>query len=206
MAKQEIVITVKLDELRYELRNKTYLKSRTAAAAEGSGDGGAPSDAMMSGDEEDENTLLRCLGNALSRVKHLLGEHMSEGELRGNNLQQPDSDSLSLRLLMPTNYDTNATADLAAALHRFIVDHVLSVWFADTDPKAADQYAKNAAADQEAMYDASMRRARPKRRTRPGSPSDGGGGSVIPTETDDLLWHDALVWEDDSVWIEVARA
>lgn len=200
MAKQEIRITVKLGELRYEVRNKTYLKSRTAASE---GDSAADSDAMMSGDEEDENTLLRCLGNALSRVKHLLGEHMSEGELRGNNLQQPDSDSLSLRLLMPTNYDTNATADLAAALHRFIVDHVLSVWFADTDPKAADQYAKNAAADQEAMYDASMRRARPKRRTRPGSPSDGGGGT---TETDDLLWHDALVWEDDSVWIEVARA
>lgn len=200
MAKQEIVITVKLDELRYELRNKTYLKSRTAAAAEDSGDGGAPSDAMMSGDEEDENTLLRCLGNALSRVKHLLGEHMNEGELRGNNLQQPGADSLSLSLLMPTNYDTNATADLAAALHRYIVDHVLSVWFSDTDPKASDQYAKNAIEDQEALYDASMRRTRPQRRVMAAGGS--GSGSVIPTDTDDLLWHDDRVWDDVGVWKE----
>lgn len=195
MAKQEIRITVKLDEVRYELRNKTYLKSRTAASE---GDGAVPSDAMMSGDEEDENTLLRCLGNALSRVKHLLGEHMSEGELRGNNLQHPDADSVTLHLLMPTNYDTNGTADLAAALHRYIVDHVLSVWFADTDPKASAQYAQSAAADQEAMYDASMRRSRPKRRAYP---SASGGGT---TETDDLLWHDALAWEDGSVWKERA--
>ena len=190
MAKTDVYITIKLGELRYELELKTYLSGRTGLDGEGYAEA---SDAMMSGDSEERDTLLRCLGDALSRVKHVLGEHMDEGSHRGNDLLPVESDEVTLHLSLPSNYDSNATDDLASSLHRYIVDSTLAEWYTLTRPDESKVWSSKSRDDLLSLHDAIYRRRRPTRRVP--------GGGTDPGDTD-LLWHDALLWQDAREWQE----
>lgn len=189
MAKQDITITINLNEVEYDVKNTTYLIGR---ALSGAGSSAAQvSNVQVTDDAERINLVRRCVGEGVSRVKHLLSEWMLYGGVVADNAL-PNGGSVALTLSMPTNFALSAVDDLSASVQKYVTDYALGNWCSVMDKSRAADYYASASASLEVMRDASLRRKRPTRICRCGYGYGGG----------DYLWHDDRIWNDAALWTE----
>jgi len=197
MAKQEIKITLKVNELEYEVRNRSYLMGRAKEYGDDYRNGG---DMQANGDDESRNVVLRCISNAWKRLKRLAGEYLQGGvSSADNSLMSGNRATLSMTLLMPSNYDTNCTEELVSTAHRYVVDHTLGEWLGLTDKPDAEEYVRKAEDDAHRFIDALNRRRRPR---RPTFDEDSVGPWNQGDGDEDIYWVDSYTWADSGTWVE----
>lgn len=192
MAKREVTIALKPQEMLYEIQNKTYLVGR------GKDDVKRQAYSQETDDSESLNHAKRCLDHALSRVKKVIGEFSSVGAVVADDVLMGEdglSRTVTLVLMLPTNYNDAATEDLAQSMHRYVVMTAVSEWFNDVSPEDAKRYAAAAADSLAAVKRALLERKRPERR-----PHGGIDGDTLIVEL--FLWLDNDKWNDDELWIE----
>ncbi len=169
MAEEKKILTVtqEVKEIIFDVTNKAFLTGR-AREAENEKNYEAASNMQASEDDEDSYQLRRSLANAFSSLKSLLGEYLDEDKTTTNNLVDREIDEdgqLTLAFRLPSNYN-NASADsLGKGIHAYLVDIVLSEWFAITNKSDAQNYLDHAAASLQIVKRALYKRSRPVRPT-----------------------------------------
>lgn len=166
MAKKNLIITLYMSELIYDVQNKTYLTGRSR----GNGNNHEEVANMQANDDdENANQIMRSIGNAFANLKTKLSEYIDENGTTADNKLLDSTSNLNLALVMPSNYNQATSDTISAALHQYLVNYAIGEWFTITDKNDATDYITLAAASLDALREAINKRVRPKRTEVEGS-------------------------------------
>ncbi|MBD5358115.1 MAG: hypothetical protein HDR88_14150 [Bacteroides sp.] len=159
-----IDIKLDLNEVVYDIQNKTYLTGKSRR----DGDNHEQVANMQANDDdENANQVLRSVSMAFSNLKMKLGEYLDLNHSTANNELMDSDTELNLTLKMPSNFN-NATVDtVAAAAHQYVVSRAIFDWFVITDKKDAEEYATLADQSLKIISEAVSKRSRPQRVVKP---------------------------------------
>lgn len=160
MAKKTISITLYMSELIYDVQNKTYLTGRSR----NTGDNHEQVANMQANeDEENQNQVVRSIGNAYANLKTKLSEYIEDSGSTASNILLSASDNLQINLVMPSNFNPATNDTIGAALHQYIVNSAIGEWFTITNKADAADYLTLAAANLAEIREAINKRVRPTR-------------------------------------------
>lgn len=160
MAQKTISITLYMSELIYDVQNKTYLTGRSR----NTGDNHEQVANMQANeDEENQNQIVRSIGNAYANLKTKLSEYIEDSGATANNILLSASDNLQINLVMPSNFNPATNDTIGAALHQYIVNSAIGEWFTITNKADAADYLALAAANLAEIREAINKRVRPTR-------------------------------------------
>ena len=165
-------ITIDIQELVYDIQNKTYLTGRSR------GDGkNYRQVALMQANNDDENLnqIMRSIGNAVAKVKAELSEVLKGDTTHGNNALDLETASVTLLLQMPSNFNNAASDSIIAAIHQFIVAYVTAEWFMITNKADTEDYKRLAEGSLEMLRESLCKRSKPSRTS-----ADDDKGDQIP--------------------------
>lgn len=201
MAKQEIKIILNVDEMVYEIHNKTYLTGRSL---ENNTDQAIIAHMETNDDDGEINQILRSLSDSFAKFLTRMSEYIEDESDSADNILPSRGSNYEITLYMPSNYNTAANADIARAAAQFLVNTALYDWFAMTYPKAAEDYGKRAEACIAEINLAAHRRKRPTRDVNAISTAHAIDGVKITNSTtsDDIgLLKDTDISAEDSTII-----
>ncbi len=163
---QEINLSV--DEMVFDIQNKTYLTGRSREAADASSYETA---ANMQASDDDENLyqIHRSMTSAVSELRTALAEFLEEnsGEVDNTLDKSLEEDStLTFEFALPANYNMAALGSVAQAMHQYIVSRSISDWFLITNKAEAETYAGVAKLALEQARRSIYKRVRPQRETK----------------------------------------
>lgn len=165
--KKTLIVKLEVREMMHDVMNKAYLTGQ-AREAEGTKSYEAASNMQASEDADNSYQLRRSMANYFAALKSLLGEFLDDDvDVSVNRISEAiDGDGqLLLEFKLPSNYN-NASADsLGQNIHAYIVDMVLSDWFAITNKSDAQDYTNHATSSLELAKRALYKRSRPTRPT-----------------------------------------
>lgn len=162
MAKKTLTVTLYLSELLYDVQNKTYLTGRSRQTGNNHEE---VAHMQANEDEENENQLLRSLGNAFANLKTKLSEYIEESTTTATNKLLSKTGTIQLSLVMPSNYNQSTSDTISSALHQYLVNTAIGDWFTITNKNDATDYVTLAAANLEELREAVNKRVRPTRTT-----------------------------------------
>ena len=162
MAKKTISVTLYTSELIYDVQNKTYLTGRSRQTGNNHEE---VAHMQANEDEENENQILRSLGNAFANLKTKLSEYIEESATTATNKLLTKNTNLTLALIMPSNFNQATNDTISAALHQYLVNSAIGDWFTITNKNDAVDSVTLAAANLEELREAVNKRVRPKRTT-----------------------------------------
>ena len=157
-----ITITLKKDELLYDIENTAYLvgESRTDGT-----NYEQVSKIQNAGEEEDRNFILRSMGNAYSEVKRHLSRYINEEKQAANNaLIEEDGDFL-LTLNVVDRFNEANTESLKSAAHEYILSSSLRDWFSTVKPDEITIYSARIQSAQVNLLSSLYRKKAPQRPT-----------------------------------------
>lgn len=160
MARKNITITLHKSELLYDVQNLTYLTGRSRADGKNHEE---VANMQANDDEENQNQILRSIGNAFSELKTKLSEYLSSTETKGDNILTDATGKFSVSLSMPGNYQQSTVETIAAAAHQYIKNSAVADWFTIVNKADAADYFKLAGANLEQIREALNKRVRPTR-------------------------------------------
>jgi hypothetical protein len=158
MAKTSLSVTLHMSELLYDVQNKTFLTGRSRDNGQNFAE---VAHMQASGDDEDNNQILRSIGNAFNALKTDLSEYLDETKTSTSNVLISESENLTLAFKMPSNYNQAATDSISASLHSYIVNKAVAEWFNITNKADASDYLALAAENLEQAKKAVSKRVRP---------------------------------------------
>ena len=160
MARKNLSVTLKISELLYEIRNKTWLTGQSRQNGQNFEE---VANMQNNEDEEHANQVLRSIGNAFATLKVRLSEYIISSQTTADDIQISDSSDLTVTLVLPSNYN-QATADaVATACHQYIVNTAIAEWFTITNKADAADYLTLAGANITQVREAISKRVRPTR-------------------------------------------
>lgn len=160
MARKNLIVTLKMSELLYEVRNKTWLTGQSRQNGQNFEE---VANMQNNEDEEHVNQVLRSIGNAFSTLKVRLSEYIDSSQTTANDIQLTGLTDLALTLVLPSNYN-QATADaIALAMHQYLVNTAIAEWFIITNKTDAADYLTLAGANITQIREAISKRIRPTR-------------------------------------------
>ena len=162
MAKKTLTVTLYLSELLYDVQNKTYLTGRSRQTGNNHEE---VAHMQANEDEENENQILRSLGNAFANLKTKLSEYIEESGTTASNKLLSKNGTIQLALVMPSNFNQATGETISAALHQYLVNTAIGDWFTITNKNDATDYVTLAAANLEELREAVNKRVRPTRTT-----------------------------------------
>lgn len=162
---QTIEITLDLNEIIYDIQNKTFL---TGKARRDDSNHELVANMQANDDDENANQILRSVSMAYATLKTKLAEYLRLTSSDSNNTLLSPTSSLYLSLQMPSNYNLSTLDTVTAAAHQFIVSSAIVDWFTITDKSDTPEYAALADASLKIMIEAISRRSRPVRRAGKG--------------------------------------
>jgi hypothetical protein len=162
MAKKNLTVTLYTSELLYDVLNKTYLTGRSRFIGTNNEE---VANMQANEDEENENQLLRSIGNAFSYLKTRLSEYIEETATTvTNNLLTKDK-NLTITLVLPSNVNQATSDTVSSAAHQYIVNLAMVDWFTITNKADAADYAAKAEVNLQELREAINKRVRPVRTT-----------------------------------------
>lgn len=162
MAKKTLTVMLYLSELLYDVQNKTYLTGRSRQTGNNHEE---VAHMQANEDEENENQILRSLGNAFANLKTKLSEYIEESGTTATNKLLSKNGTIQLALVMPSNFNQATSETISAALHQYLVNTAIGDWFTITNKNDATDYVTLAAANLEELREAVNKRVRPTRTT-----------------------------------------
>lgn len=155
-----ISITLDLNEIIYDIQNKTYLTGRSRHDGTNHEQ---VTNMQANDDEESANQILRSVSIAFNTLKTKLGEYIDNNVLSGNNELLTRDSTLAIALQMPSNYNNATTDTIASAAHQYIVSTTVAEWFAITNKPDSQQYTALADVCLKVISEAINKRLRPVR-------------------------------------------
>lgn len=165
--KKDLTIIEEVEELIFDIRNKTYLTGQ-AREAEGGKSYQAVSNMQVSNEDENSYQIRRSLENAFSSLKSQLCEWLQEDRTMSDNrvvAEIDNDDQLVLVFKMPLNYNVASVDSLGDGIHSYLVNTAIAEWFTITNKEDAEAYVAYSAISLENIKRALYKRIRPKRPT-----------------------------------------
>ena len=157
---KSLSITLYLSEILYDIRNKAFLTGRSRETADNQAQ---ISWSQLSGDKPEMGQIMRSVESALAVVQTKLAPYLEEItrerilrkhhppcmphpeepiELSAEDdvLMPSEENAITLKLLMPDNYNQAFVPVLSSSIHNFIVAAVLGEWFVISHPNEAKAY------------------------------------------------------------------
>lgn len=160
MAKKTIAVTLYMSELIYDIQNKTYLTGRSRNSGTNHEE---VANMQVNDDEENNNQILRSVGNAFANLKTKLSEYLNESGTTASDKLLSSTSNLTVSLSVPGNFNTAVNETVSAALHQYLVNSAVGDWFTITNKNDASDYITLAAANLEQIREAINKRVRPTR-------------------------------------------
>ncbi len=157
-----ITITLEVSEMLLDIRNKAYLTGRTREAEDTKAYESA-SNMQASEDSEDMEQLLRSISTHFAVLKRELAECLDLKGTSASNGIIESTNSLSLGLNMPSNFNLSVVDSIAQNSHAYIVSMSLADWFAITSKSDQQIYLQQAAMNLDNLKRAVRKRQRPQR-------------------------------------------
>lgn len=157
-------ITVDVNEIVYDIRNKTYLTGKSRA------DGTNHRQvAQMMANEDDENAaqVLRSIHSALGEIRTKMAEYHEVSPESVTNIYDESTDTVQLVCDFPGNFNTAALDGMAMAIHRYIVARAVAEWFTITHKSDAADYERMAQESLANLAESVSKRSRPTRKVTP---------------------------------------
>ncbi len=182
--KKALTITLYIKEVLHDIAQRAY---RLGAAAKEP----ALRELMVDTQDEDgEELVMRSVQNAWSNVRHLLGEYLQHEDFpEATNLLMPqergatpdevlygskgrayepkeparEDNDLTLRLLVPSNFNFAMADEVAGCAHQAVVFYALADWLANVESDASTVFSTQAKTAVQALNDAINKRVRPNR-------------------------------------------
>ncbi len=158
-------VSLLVNEIVFDIQNKTYLTGRSREAAEASAYETA-ANMQVSDDDENLYQLHRTIMSALCELKTSLSEYLDAGTATcDNSIDQTieEGGTLKLELNLPSNYNSAALDSVSKAMHQYIVSRGIADWFLITNKTEADTYSAQAKQALEQMRRSLFKRVRPQR-------------------------------------------
>ena len=160
MAKKTIAVTLYMSELIYDIQNKTYLTGRSRNSGTNHEE---VANMQVNDDEENNNQILRSVGNAFANLKTKLSEYLNESGTTASDKLLSSTSNLTVSLSVPGNFNTAVNETVSAALHQYLVNSAVGDWFTITNKNDASDYITLAAANLEQIREAINKRVPPTR-------------------------------------------
>lgn len=155
-----IYLNLDIAEIIYDIQNKTYLTGKSRS------DGSnyeQVANMQANDDDENANQVLRSVSMAYSNLKTKLGEYLEDLDTTATNELVKATEPLSLKLSMPSNFNTSTIETMAASAHQYIVSKAVADWFTITHKTDAPEYSALADASLKIITEAVNKRRRPSR-------------------------------------------
>lgn len=159
---KDITITLKKDELLYDVENTSYLVGNSRSTGDNFEQ---VSNIQNSGEGEDRNFILRSVENAFNEVKRNLSRYIDETKTASNNALMSDTGDFVLTLKVVDVFNEASTDTLKSATHEFIVSSALMDWFANVKPDEMVIYQNRKVEANISMLSALYRKKAPARPT-----------------------------------------
>lgn len=166
MAKREILIKLSVNEILYDVRNKTHILGRTLSNGENYE---AVYNMQAIDDEENINQVWRSMSSAFESLKSSVSEYLAiddspPGSASAINEPLDSVSHLTFEIHMPMNFDSaNMPEYITCIMHDFIVSSIISDWYSLTSPERSQEYATQAASSLTLLDSALGKRQRPVR-------------------------------------------
>ena len=128
---KDVTITLKKDEILYDIENTTYLVGNSRSTGENFEQ---VSNMQNSGEGEDRNFVLRSIETAYAEVKRILSRYINEDMAAANNELMLATGDFVLSLNVVDVFNESATESLKGAAHEYIISSALMDWFANVKP------------------------------------------------------------------------
>lgn len=128
---KDVTITLKKDEILYDIENTTYLVGNSRSTGENFEQ---VSNMQNSGEGEDRNFVLRSIETAYAEVKRILSRYINEDMAAANNDLMLATGDFVLSLNVVDVFNESATESLKGAAHEYIIASALMDWFANVKP------------------------------------------------------------------------
>lgn len=181
---KSLSITLYLSEILYDIRNKAFLTGRSRETADNQAQ---ISWSQLSSDEPEMGQIMRSVESALAvvqtKVAPYLEEITRERILREHHppcmphpaepielpaeddvLMRFEDNAITMKLLMPDNYNQAFVPVLSSSIHNFIVAAVLGEWFVISYPNEAKAYLQWAEGESANIKACLEKRIKPLRR------------------------------------------
>lgn len=181
---KSLSITLYLSEILYDIRNKAFLTGRSRETADNQAQ---ISWSQLSGDEPEMGQIMRSVESALAVVQtklapyleeitreRILREHhppcmphpeeLIELPAEDDVLMRFEDNAITMKLLMPDNYNQAFVPVLSSSIHNFIVAAVLGEWFVISHPNEAKAYLQWAEGESANIKACLEKRIKPLRR------------------------------------------
>lgn len=137
-----VILTLIKSEIEYEVRNETYLLSRS----EGNDD---DKSSLMQIDESSfkNNKILRLMSEAYSDIEAVLSKYIDEKNLSFSNILDTSVADIVITLNMPETFNKSVMKGLAKSCHSYLVNSMLSGWFNSLNVEKAKDYTSKSASD-----------------------------------------------------------
>lgn len=140
--KKNLTVTLKSDEMRFAIMNKTHV---TARSLEANGKLGYEAAAALQANEDDENMyeLARAITTAIADAKIELNEFLDketpieESDNLIDNLVEQTDGEVVISFSLPTNFDSSAADAVGKEIHDFIIGRSIYDWYRQTAPELA---------------------------------------------------------------------
>ena len=157
-----ITITLKKDELLYDVENTSYLVGNSRSTGDNFEQ---VSNIQTSGEGEDRNFILRSIEKAFNEVKRNLSRYIEESKLTSSNALMIETGDFALTLKVVDVFNEASTDTLKSATHEFIVSSALMDWFANVKPDEMVIYQNRKVEANISMLSALYRKKAPARPT-----------------------------------------
>lgn len=166
--KKTITVTTKIDWLLFDIMNETFLRGRTIQDKTNHKE---VASMFASEDEENREKILRSIKKGMAEVKSEISEYLNEDGTATDNTNYNGTTDLTLRLHMPSNFNTAATVGIGEAVHDYLKNLAIAEWYLVTNQNDAAAYSELASKSMAAIQQAVSKRSRP---TRPQTSPAGG--------------------------------
>ena len=160
MARKSLAITLKISELLYEVRNKTWLTGQSRQNGQNFEE---VANMQNNEDEEHVNQILRSFGNAFNQLKVRLSEYINAADTTANDIQITSNTDLTVTLSLPSNYNQATATAIATAMHQYLINTAIAEWFQITNKTDSSDYLTLAGANITQIREAVSKRSRPTR-------------------------------------------
>ena len=157
-----ITITLKKDELLYDIENTTYLVGNSRSTGDNFEQ---VSNIQNSGEGEDRNFILRSIEKAFNEAKRNLSRYIDETMVASNNALMDETGDFVLTLNVVDMFNEASTDTLKSSAHEFIAASALMDWFANVKPDEMVVYQSRKAEANISMLSALYRKKAPVRPT-----------------------------------------
>ena len=128
---KDVTITLKKDEILYDIENTTYLVGNSRSTGDNFEQ---VSNMQNSGEGEDRSFVLRSIETAYAEVKRILSRYINEDMAAANNELMLATGDFVLSLNVVDVFNESATESLKSAAHEYIISSALMDWFANVKP------------------------------------------------------------------------